>query len=190
MDGVSLLMMMGYFIIALVLVLVVSVSGTVANIVKYICHPMTPRMRAFSAMAFLVGVLSFLIGINIVNPIIPQYGVLLALAFLILCLMMGRGTIDIINPINPKIGIFLALALFVGPLCLMIGSLTLNPMYPNSLQAQAVSFYNTFGIMVSLLGLALSVFAYRKNIDMMLAKYTTKFGVASVIILVVLFQYL
>ena len=105
----------------------------------------------------------------------------------ILCLLIGRMTINIFNSKNPRIGVYVALALLVGSLCITIGSMIINQLNPSYISGLAVPVYHALSVIIGLLGLAIAVFAYQKNTDMTLAKGTMKLGVACIVVLVLLF---
>ncbi len=82
---------------------------------------------------------------------------------------------------------FIALALLFAALSLLVGSIIINQINPSYISGLAVPVYHALSVLISLLGLAISVFAYQKNTNMTLAKRTMKLGVAYVVVLVLLF---
>ncbi len=85
------------------------------------------------------------------------------------------------------IGVIVALVFLVGSLCLMSGVIIANQINPSYGSALGVPIYNALSIVLALLGLVTSVFVYRKNKDMKLAKRTMVLGVICVVVLVLLF---
>ncbi len=87
------------------------------------------------------------------------------------------------------IGVIVALVFNVGSICLMIGIIIANQINPNYGSALAVPIFNALSIILSMIGLGISVVAYSKNKKMKLTKRTMKFGVLCVVVLVVLLPF-
>ncbi len=85
------------------------------------------------------------------------------------------------------IGIIIALVFSVGSIGLMLGIIITNQLNPSYNSALAVPIYNALGIILALLGLIVSIITYQRNSDLLLAKRTMRFGIISVVILVLLF---
>ena len=87
------------------------------------------------------------------------------------------------------IGAVVAMVFLIGSVGIMISGILLNQINPNYNSALAVPLFNALGIILALMGLALSLVAYKKNKNLKLAKRIMVLSFACLILLIVLFPF-
>ncbi len=87
------------------------------------------------------------------------------------------------------IGVVAAFIFILGAIGLMIGGVIMNRMDPNYSSALAVPIFNALSILLTGIGLVISVMTHQRNPEMALAKRTKVFGLVCLIILLALLPF-
>lgn len=81
----------------------------------------------------------------------------------------------------------MAIILLTGSACLMIGAIIHNQVNPNYSTALSIPLFNIVSIIIAIVGVLVSLSAYRKDKASKLAKRTMVLGIACAVVLVFLF---